>query len=187
MRRLFLGIILSCFTVALWAQNYTDIKKSDLPKTTQDYIKVNLAGLDVTRTVKIEDNGKTNYGVVFESRGAKHVLIFDKEGNYLQKGDDLFSGQGKAKSNEDPPVAPTANKSTTAISANQLPAKVQDYIKTNYAGSKIVTASQFSDKKAVFFQVQVTDGSRNHLLTFDSKGNYLSKRYYTAPAEQPKK
>jgi hypothetical protein len=188
MRAVFLGIVIACFAIIGSAQNYTDIKYSELPKTTQDYVKVNLAGLDITRTVKIEDNGKTNYGVVFESRGAKHVLIFDKDGNYLQKGDDLFSQQAKPKNEEVTPAVPaTANKTTTAISPDQLPANAKDYIKTSYPSSKIVTAAQFSDKKAVFYQVQVTDGSKNYMLTFDSKGNFLSKRYYTAPAEQPKK
>jgi hypothetical protein len=187
MKRL-IGVIFILVTVIAAAQSYTDIKYSELPKTTQDYVKVNLAGLDITRTVKIEDNGKTSYGVVFESRGAKHVLIFDKDGNYLQKGDDLFSQQAKPKNEEVTPAVPaTASKTTTAISPDQLPASARDYIKTSYASSKIVTAAQFSDKKAVFYQVQITDGSKSYVLTFDSKGNYLSKRYYTAPAEQPKK
>ena len=194
MKKTIILLFLLAVSGGLMAQSYSDIKVSQLPKATQTYIAENMQGMEISRAVKIEDNGTVSYGVVFESRGRKHVLIFDKDGNFVQKGDKLSAPsstgqpvQSSGTATAQPAVTPVQNASnnTKQIPAGNLPGNVQTYIKTNYPNGKIVSASQLTQNSILFYQVSVADGGKEYLMTFNSKGNYLSKRSYTKQEGKP--
>lgn len=90
-------ILLFAFSILLVAQKMTDIKSSQLPKASLDYIQKNLPGAKIVRAAKIEQKGSINYNVVIEKDAKKHVLVFDKDGRFLKKSDDMVGSQPKSK------------------------------------------------------------------------------------------
>ncbi len=97
-----LMILASLFAVTfLFAQTKTEIKTTDLPKAAVKYVKDNLPGATITRAFRMEENKVISYGTVLDIQGRKHILIFDKNGNFLKKGDNLV---------EDKPAKPPQKK-----------------------------------------------------------------------------
>lgn len=91
------------FATLIYAQKTTEIKMKDLPKATTDWMKTNLPKATFEKAVKSDDKGTITYGIMVNSSGRKHIYLFDKDGKFLQKGDNLF-GRGAAKG--DAKVAP---------------------------------------------------------------------------------
>jgi len=86
------------------SQTITELKQSQLPKATQDYIKTNLKGATISKCAKMEDKGVIKYAVAFDMKGRKHIVIFDKNGNFLEKGDKMWESTKKdTKSATSPP------------------------------------------------------------------------------------
>jgi hypothetical protein len=57
-----------------------------------------------------------------------------------------------------------------AINSNELPSNVVAYLKTNFAGQKILETAKITDAKGVVvFEVQI----KKRDLIFDSKGNFI--------------
>lgn len=84
---LFAAILISA---SVFAQKSTVIQTSKLPKAATDYISDNLPGAKITKASKVEDKGVLTYSVDIDVKGHKHVLIFDKDGKFLKKGDALI-------------------------------------------------------------------------------------------------
>jgi uncharacterized protein YxeA len=101
----FVLLILALFIGILGtSQTVTELKQSQLPKATQDYIKNSLKGATITKCAKMEDKGVVKYAVAFDMKGRKHIVIFDKNGNFLEKGDKIWESTKKdAKSAAAPP------------------------------------------------------------------------------------
>ena len=183
------------------AQKYTEIKVSQLPQATRDYLTQNMPGADITKAVQIDNKGTLYYGVVFENRGRKRVLIFDKDGNFYQKGDNLNvqpkpetppvqSAKGTSETDppekESPTVKNPANPNLQPIPPRNLPAVVTDYLQTNFPEGRITACNELKQSEIIFYQVTVNEGLKEHIVTFNSKGNYLSKRTYTVPSGEKK-
>ena len=95
----------------LFAQKTTDIPVAKLPKAATDYIKENLPGTTITKATKVEDKGVITYNVSIDVKGRKHILVFDKDGKFLKKGDDLIqSSAPKNKPVSAPPAKTTSDK-----------------------------------------------------------------------------
>jgi hypothetical protein len=181
MRKIVLLLILVWGVGYVAAQEYTDIKVMQLPKKTQAYLAENMKGMTPSRTVKIENNGVLSYGVVYEVSGRKRVLVFDKDGNFTQKGDKLNSGSAAvqpANSSGTGTIKPAGNN-TIPIAVEKLPAPTQTYLKTTYPSGKIAISNQLTENSIIFYQVTVIDGNKSHVIAFDSKGKYLSEQTFT--------
>ena len=180
MKKIVLLLMLALSVGLVAGQEFTDIKISQLPKKAQEYLASNMKGMTPIRTVKIEKNGILSYGVVYEVDGRKRVLGFDKDGNFTQKvATTTPSNPTSTPANSSGTAAadPTGVK-TTAIAADKLPATVQSYIKTKLPAGKIVVSNQLTEKGVVSYQVTVIDGNTSHVMTFDSKGKYLSEQTF---------
>lgn len=105
MKKTLLIIISLLFTSTLFAQKMTEIKTSDLPKATTDYIATNMPGSTLFKAAKVEENGTFTYNVAVDIKGRKHILVFDKDGKFLKKGDNMVQEQ-KSNPNTDPKNAP---------------------------------------------------------------------------------
>lgn len=93
MKKIVLIIFTILFSTTLFAQKMTEVKEKDLPKATTDYMKANFSGAIILRAVKAEENGVITYNVAFDMKGRKHILVFDKDGNFLKKGDQMTKEQ----------------------------------------------------------------------------------------------
>lgn len=87
MKKIALFTFAVLFSTLLSAQKLTEIQSKDLPKATTDYIATNMPGSTVFKAVKAEDKGVITYNVAIDLKGRKHIMIFDKEGNFLKKGE----------------------------------------------------------------------------------------------------
>ena len=103
---LFIALILSA---VIYAQNVktAEIKPSQLPKGATDYIAKNIPGGSITRAGKIEEKGEVIYGAVVEVKGTKHYYLFDKNGAFKGKGDQMFNSLLAAPA-KSPPANPVA-------------------------------------------------------------------------------
>ncbi|MEI6455105.1 MAG: hypothetical protein WCO93_02355 [bacterium] len=87
---LFLTVVL-LFSAALFAQKQTtDIKSSQLPQETQNYIKNNLPGCQITKATKVIEAGKVSYDVVVDVKGKKNLFVFDGIGAFVKRGDPIL-------------------------------------------------------------------------------------------------
>lgn len=73
------------------AQKITEIKTRDLPTPIEKYIKDKMPGASIFKAVKLNDKGTLTYDVAIDLNGHKHVYVFDKNGKFLKKGDELVT------------------------------------------------------------------------------------------------
>lgn len=104
MKRIFIFLFASLFITGVIAQNYTEIKTSQLPKKITEYFTKNLRTYTLGRAAKSIDKGIIKYAVVAETHGHKAVYVFDKDGKFLSRERNL-KGKGQAKPT--PPIAPS--------------------------------------------------------------------------------
>ena len=120
-------IIFIFFTVlltgAVFGQTKTEIKVSDLPKSIPDFISKNMNGFTIDKAFKVVDKGVQTYDVLIKNGDKKHVMAFDKDGNFLKKIDnketkDALQKTGDPGKNIAPavtkPAVPAATSPTIA-------------------------------------------------------------------------
>jgi hypothetical protein len=100
---IFAGIL---FSTVIFAQKSTEIPAAKLPKATTDYLKDNLPGTKIDKAFKVEDKGVVTYNVTVDVKGNKHMFIFDKDGKFLKKGDNLIQSGGTPKTATPPAKQP---------------------------------------------------------------------------------
>ena len=122
MKKIIFTLVLTLCSAFLFAQNYAEISTSQLPKGATSYISKNFKGMSIIRAVKVNDNGVIKYGTVLDGKGRKYTLVFDKDGKFLDKGEDLLKKLQSAKTaqqakpNTDPKAGstPTGKQTTPA-------------------------------------------------------------------------
>ena len=104
MKQITLILAAILISACVYAQKATEIPASKLPKATTNYIADNLPGATITKAAKVDDNGVLTYNVGIDVKGKKHLLIFDKDGKFLKKGDDKINSYApKEKPASKPP------------------------------------------------------------------------------------
>jgi hypothetical protein len=89
---IFLVLVLFFATVVFSQEKkMTELKTSDLPKGVTTWVNDNIPGGKITKAGKIEEKGVVSYAVAVESKGRKHSYLFDKDGKFSGKGDNLFA------------------------------------------------------------------------------------------------
>ena len=95
MKRIFAICIPVLFATALFAQTRTEIKIDQLPKKVSEYVTKNLPGAKIDRAMKEDNKGDISYYALVISAGQNHILVFDKDGNFVKKGDNIFKESQK--------------------------------------------------------------------------------------------
>ena len=102
------------FVSGVLAQNYAEIKTSQMPKKITEYLKKNLGTYTLGRVAKYDEKGLVRYAVVAELRGNKSIYVFDKDGNYLTREKSLKDlKQSKALYPSSTPVKKDDKKTST--------------------------------------------------------------------------
>jgi hypothetical protein len=94
MKKVLLMLVAILFATVIYAQKTTEIKAKDLPKATSEWVTTNMPKATIEKAVKLEDKGTVTYNILLNTNGSKHILIFDKDGKFLQKGDNLYKNTG---------------------------------------------------------------------------------------------
>jgi hypothetical protein len=110
MKKIIISLAAIMMTTIMFAQKSTDIPVSKLPKAATEYLTNNLPGTTITKAAKIEDKGEITYSATVDVKGKKHLFIFDKEGKFLKKGDDLVAEPAKDKSAAKPAEKPLTDE-----------------------------------------------------------------------------
>ena len=87
MKKVMLLIVAVVFTTFIFAQTKTEVKVNDLPKSISSYVSKNMEGFNIEKAFKVVNNGVQTYDVVVKKGDMKHVLAFDKDGNFSKKAD----------------------------------------------------------------------------------------------------
>lgn len=97
MKKIIFVLIATLSIACLFAQDrkMSEIKPADLPKETAKWVTANIPGGSIVRAGKIEEKGTVNYVAVVENKGQKRSYIFDKEGKFVGKGDNLLKSAGQ--------------------------------------------------------------------------------------------
>jgi len=103
MKRIFIFLFASLFITGVIAQNYTEIKTSQIPKKITEYFTKNLRTYTLGRAAKSIDKGVIKYEVVAETHGHKAIYVFDKDGKFLGRERNL---KGKEQAKPVTPVTP---------------------------------------------------------------------------------
>jgi hypothetical protein len=86
MKKVILLFAALAFTVSVFAQKPDEIKPSDLPKNVTSWISQNFKKSTIERAGKATENKNVlGYIVSINSNGRKMILVFDKNGKYIDK------------------------------------------------------------------------------------------------------
>jgi len=96
MKKLIFLLLAFLFVTGVMAQNYTEIKASQIPKKCTAFLNKHLGTYTLDRAAKTVENGVTKYAIVAETRGNKAIYMFDKDGNFLGR-EKKLKGAEKAK------------------------------------------------------------------------------------------
>jgi hypothetical protein len=96
MRNLMILLVFIMLFNGTFAQKIAEVRKDDLPKAILKYIGKNYRGATVYKSVKLVDKTTTTYNVAIDVHGRKQILVFDKTGKFMKKGDDLPGSVNKA-------------------------------------------------------------------------------------------
>lgn len=107
MKKILITLAVLLLSTFLFAQKTTEIPTSKLPKATTDYITDNLPGATITKAAKVEDKGVVTYNADIDVKGHKHLLIFDKDGKFLKKGDALIDSKTPKSNSSSKPLQKT--------------------------------------------------------------------------------
>ncbi|GBF21571.1 hypothetical protein C21_03757 [Arenibacter sp. NBRC 103722] len=122
----------------------TKITSTDLPQIVQDYVATNYPNSTVSKS-EMEDNG--NFEVKLNNGDE---LIFGADGAFIGVDDDINEDFGDI-----------------ALDATALPQSVLDYVKANFIGLTIISASMENNGH---YEVALSDSTE---LVFDSDGVFL--------------
>ena len=117
MRKIVLALASVILSFTVIAQKMTDVKFSGLPEQVGKYIKDKVPGAKMVKAVKIEDKGSVKYNVAIDLKGKKFVYVFDKNGKFLKKEDDVTAPSNKviinkaSEKSKSPSTADSARKS----------------------------------------------------------------------------
>lgn len=115
MKKILLLLFISVFVTVVTAQNYIEVRKSDLPKKITEYLSKNLVNYDIVRSAKTIEKGVITFYVVADSRGRKGVYSFDKDGKFLSREANLKGKVKPATETAPPPSGKKADDKTTPV------------------------------------------------------------------------
>jgi hypothetical protein len=121
MKKLLLMLVAVVFASVTFAQTKTEVKPKDLPKSVTDYITQSMPAYKADKAFKVDSKGVITYNVLVVKGTEKHVLVFDKDGKFVKKGDNEAK-QAKQKMENTKPAPQPAQTAPADDKATQ-PAK----------------------------------------------------------------
>lgn len=186
MKYLLAMMLITLMPVVMVAQDYQEIKPSDLPKGVSTYVTQHMPEGKIARAAKGLKDGKTVYAVVIEIGGNKRIMVFDENGNFLKRVESMSQinddqdprtkgpdPNNTTNTTPNPAVAPT-----TYLKENQIPPAILSYLKANLTDYSILQAKQIMMGNSPMYQLIVRDKINDYVCTFDGKGDNAKRRTY---------
>ena len=194
MKKITLLLMLFSISCFVFPQQYEEISIAKLPKGVKDYVTQNFKNVKIIRAAQSVQNNEKIYGAVIEADGRKYSMIFDKNGTFIQKADDLLKSlapSGKTGSMGGSSGGTTggltggpANPKRTIrpLPLMSCPKGVQDYIAKNYPKATVISSGQYTEKGQGFFVVTVSEKGKDYTFHFTSQGQNMPNRTQITPA-----
>ena len=122
MKKVILMLVVALFTTVAFAQTKTEMKPKELSKSITDYVAQNMTGYTINKAFKVDSKGVITYNILIVRGTVKHILVFDKEGKFLEKGDHKAKGATQKIDNTQPTPTP-AQKPPASDTKDSEPAK----------------------------------------------------------------
>jgi hypothetical protein len=123
MKKVLVLLVALFFTGFVFSQTKTEVKVNDLPKSISTFVTKNMEGFTIDKAFKVVDKGVQTYDVLIKKGDKKHVLAFDKDGNFLKKIDNEVKGAAQKTGDQVKTATPPATKPT--VPATTAPATTQ--------------------------------------------------------------
>lgn|GEM_PF-3325436 len=187
MKKILSLILTLIIPLILFSQDYEEIKVSELPKGVESYVKKKMPGTEIIRAARGTESGQTIYATVLLYQGQKRIMIFDKEGNFLRKAENIssqttapppVSDSSTPKSGSAPSSKPeTASQQT--IPEKSLPVATQNYLKNHHTNYTLLDIKYVPFAESPIFKVVLRDATSDNVYIFNVSGEMTNKRSYT--------
>jgi hypothetical protein len=114
MKKVTLTLFIALFSMMVFAQTKTEMKPSELPKSITDYIAQNVKAFTIFKAFKVDSKGVITYDVVVTKGSDKRILVFDKDGKFMKKGDQETKETLKSAPDTKPKTTQPATKTEPA-------------------------------------------------------------------------
>jgi hypothetical protein len=85
-RKIFIFVALIIATL-LFSQTRTEVIIRNLPSSIPEYVKAKMQAFTISKAFKVDSKGVITYDILVIKGSEKQVLIFDRNGNFIKKGD----------------------------------------------------------------------------------------------------
>jgi hypothetical protein len=106
MKKVILTTVVAIFAMMVYAQTKNELKPADLSKPITEYVKQNMPTYTITKAFKVDSKGVITFDVVVTKGAEKRLLVFDKDGKFVKKGDQ--ETKTTFKNAKDPKAMPPA-------------------------------------------------------------------------------
>ena len=186
MKNIFSLLLVFLIPFILFSQDYEEIKASELPKGVKQYLNKYMPGSEISRAAKGIEHGNTIYATVIQDKSNKRILIFDEEGRFLRKAENLSS-----PSTDPPPISNTANPKSESAPASKpnavamqtipeksLPESIRTFLRENHTNYTLLEITYVPFAEAPLFKILLRDAQSDNLYLFNARGEKTSKRSY---------
>ena len=87
MKRIILMTVVAIFATVVFAQTKTELKPADLLKPITEYVAHNMTTFTILKAFKVDSKGVITFDVIVAKGAEKRLLVFDKDGKFIKKGD----------------------------------------------------------------------------------------------------
>lgn len=157
MKKFFIFLLSLFIFMQVSAQKNIEIKPSQLPQPTTDFILGNLPGSQIYKAFKVETNGTVTYSVGVIVNKNKHLYIFDENGKFLKKGDNREGSrssealQPQTQSRDQQPATPPVKVN------DQVPTKLDPQVTRQVESKQVVKPQQPMQTKQPVQSLNKTD------------------------------
>jgi hypothetical protein len=137
------------------------LKESDLPQVIRDYIKINYKDWKYEQGITLMKDGSIDgYSLVLSKDKKLTLLSFDKDGKFLKA--------------VETPTIQFPKIEDKAITVNDLPQTIKDYLNKTYAGWTLTKGVvTLKDNVTEAYYVYITVGADKYHVYFDKNGKFL--------------
>jgi hypothetical protein len=184
MQKIIIFTMAMFLSVTLVAQKQsTDIKPSQLPEVTQNYIKNNLPGCQITNAAKVVDAGKVSYDVTVDVKGKKNLFVFDGAGAFVKRGNPQID--------PNKPVLPSDPNQKPVPPEEEIPIQPEDNNVKTVQGKKVAqpvktTGTDASQKKSTQTSATKQQGTQPSTVPGTTKKIAQPESQGTQTTGQPK-
>jgi hypothetical protein len=129
MKRTTFILIAIIITLLLFSQTRTEVIIKNLPASIPEYVKNKLHEFNISKAFKVDSKGVITYEILAVKGGEKQVLVFDRNGKFIRKGDkEAINAMEKKSGQPNPAMQPVhpGKKTDPKSGSKEIPDEKQN-------------------------------------------------------------